>query len=321
MKLKTFLAPTIPEAMSSVRQVFGENAVIISSVRTPDNSVRLIVASDNDIQEKPNQSPTDSLSQQRLIYFQSVLETHHLPESFFIRLLNSTVRRSSKTTEEKLLISVLDDIYDFKSVEPAQKNGLYVFIGNSGCGKTTTVVKLAMHAKLNKLKVACVTLDRKKVCGALELARYLGWLDVHCTYLNDISKLNETITVLRLSYDVIFIDTPAYNPYDIKDLNEIKQIKTQVSEANMVYIQQAGMDCTEAQTQGVLFAKAGCTILLGSKLDTARNYGGLLQTALFSSYQWGGWTKSCKVSDYVLKATPEHLSRIVKGILVEKEED
>ena len=101
----------------------------------------------------------------------------------------------------------------------------------------------------------------------------------------------------------------------------MEQIKTQLSDAYMVYIQPAGMDYTEAQTQGAMFSKSGCTILLGSKLDMARNYGGLLQTALFSSYQWGGWTKSCKVSDYVLKGTPEYLSRIIKGVLTEKEED
>lgn len=317
MKLRAFSAESIPEAMNEIKQVFGEKAVIISSSRCSDNTVRLIVASEES--EIYSNEGTEELRQRRLSYFKNLFSPHHVFDSYYERLLNALSKKSVKLTEEKWLISALEEMYAYKSIAPIKKNGVYLFLGNAGCGKTTTIAKIAFHTQLNQLKVACITLDRQKACGAAELARYAGWMNIMCTYLNDLSKLNETVTVLRLTHDVILIDTPAYNPYNTADLEQIHQMKMQLLDAEIIYVQQAGMDCWEAQTQGALFAKAGCTILLGTKLDTVRSYGSLLQTVLYGSYQWGGWSKSNKITDFLLEADSSNLNNIIRGIL--KRED
>lgn len=320
MKLKTFTATSMPQAMNDIRQVFGENAVIVSSLRCPDNTVRLIVAAEDKgatgfLEEEKNRRAA------RLAYFKNLLEPHGVPESYYERLLNAISRKSSKLAEEKWLAAAFEELYVFKSIEPLKKNGLYVFLGAAGCGKTTAVAKAAYHAKLNKLKVACITLDKQKACGAAELARYAGWMNISCTYLNEINKLNETVTMLRLSHDVILIDTPALNPYLEEDLEQIHAIKMQLSDAEMIYVQAAGTDYVEARMQGAFFAKGGCTVLLGTKLDLTRRYGGLLECALFGSYQWGGWSKSNKITDYLLEAGSGNLNNIMRGILSKREDD
>lgn len=319
MKLKTFSAANMPQAMSDIRQVFGDNAVIISSLRCPDNTVRLIVATE----EKEAALGADDENRRaiRRQYFKNLLEPHGVSDSYYERLLNAISRKSAKLAEDKWLSAALEELYVFKSIEPLHKNGLYVFLGAAGSGKTLAVAKTAFYAKTNKLKVACITLDKKKACGAAELARYAGWMNISCSYLNEISKLNETVTMLRLSHEVILIDTPAYNPYSEEDLNQVRQIKTQLSDGEMIYVQPAGMDYKEARRQGALFAKAGCTTLLGSKLDLTRHYGGLLESALFGSYQWGGWSNSNKITDYLLEAGSGNLNNILRGILSKREED
>ena len=319
MKLKTFSADSIPEAMNAVKQTFGENAVIISSGRLPNHTVRLVVAIEENVshQEEPDQE----MRNRRLAYFKNLLAPHHVFDSYYERLLNALSRKSAKLTEEKWLVAALEEMYVYKSIAPLKRNNVSVFLGPAGSGKTTAVAKAAFQAKANRLKAACVTLDRQKVCGAAELERFAGWMNIPCTCLNEISKLNETVTVLRLSHDVILIDTPAYNPYNSTDLEKIREIKTQLSDAEMIYTQQAGLDCKEAETQGALFSKAGCTVLLGTKLDMARSVGGLLQTALFGSYQWGGWSKSNKITDYLLEAGSGTLNNIIRGMLYKREDD
>ncbi len=319
MKLKTFFADSIPAAMTAVKQTFGENAVIISSGRLPNHTVRLVVA----IEEKETEAdfPDQEIRQKRAAHFQNLLAPHGVFDSYYERLLNALSRKSAKLTEEKWLVAALEEMYVYKSIAPLKKNDVYVFLGAAGSGKTTAVAKAAFQAKSSHLKVACITLDRQKVCGAAELERSAGWMNIVCTCLSDISKLNETVTVLRLTHDVILIDTPAYNPYNPSDLERINEIKTQLSDAEMIYTQQAGLDCKEAETQGALFAKAGCTVLLGTKLDGARTVGGLLQTALFGSYQWGGWSKSNKITDYLLEAGSGTLNNIIRGMLCKREDD
>lgn len=322
MKLKTFKASGIPEAMTAIRQTFGENAVIVSSVRLPDNQVKLIVASEATSlsSDKPVEAEKTKRIH-RLHYFQSRLRQHVLPESYFERLVNGVVRKSIKITEEKLLMTAFSEMYAFKPLVPLKKNNVFVFVGNAGCGKTMVVAKMAFQAKLQKLKVACITTDRRKVYGSGELARYMGWMDISCTYLDDYAKLNETVTVLRLTNDIILIDTSAISPYNTQEMKQLKTIKEQLSDADIVYVQSAGMSYQEAQTQGLIFAQNGCSILFATKLDMIRDYGGLLQTAFVGNYRWGGWSSSSKVADRLISVNAEQLGQLITGTLSDKEDE
>lgn len=322
MKLKTFFAASIPEAMSEIRHVFGENAVIVSSFRTKDKGVKLVVATEEntDLSHGPIQEEIHK-NESRRAYFKKVLRQRHLSDELIERLVGALSRKGVKTPEEKFLPRALAELYAYKSIEPLKKNGLFVFVGTGGCGKTTVVSKLALHARIQKIKTALITLDTQKVSGVAELMRYAGLMDMSCTVIQDWEKLNETVTVLRLNYDLILIDTPALNPYNSADIIRLKTIKTQVSDADMIYVQQAGLDYHEAQMQGVFFAKAGATKMIVTKTDAAMNYGGFLQSAVFSAFQFAGFSRSEKIADYLVEATPENLSRLLKNGLVDGDEE
>ncbi len=322
MKLKTFMADSIPEAMSEIRRVFGENAVIVSSFRSQECGVKLIVATEEnyDTPDTPIQEEQHK-NEQRRNYFETALKHLYLSAGMIERLVGAVARKSSKTTEDKLLKLALSELYTYKSIEPLKKNGVFVFVGTGGCGKTTAVGKVAWHAKTQKIKTAVITLDTRKAGSVNELVRYASLMDMSCTVLSDWEQLNETVTMLRLNYDLILIDTPAFNPYLASDVVRLQQIKTQVADADMIYVQPAGLDCHEAQTQGIVFAKAGCTRLLVSKLDAAVGYGGFLQSAVFSAYQFAGFMDSGKITDYIGAATVDNLVRLLKHGSVDGEEE
>ena len=52
MRLKTISASSVPEAMKEVRDVWGEEAVIVSSLKLSDGRIQLVVA----IGENENES-------------------------------------------------------------------------------------------------------------------------------------------------------------------------------------------------------------------------------------------------------------------------
>lgn len=311
MKLKTFFAASIPEAMSEIRQIFGENAVIISSYRTKDKGVKLIVATEENEKSAPGLIHEEMRkNEQRRTYFQKILAHRQVSGEFIERLVGALVHKSAKTAEEKLLPRALSELYAYKSIEPLKKNGLLVFVGTAGCGKTTAIAKIAWHAKTLKTKTALISLDTRK--PAHELARYADLLNASYTTLSDWQKLNETVTMLRLNYDLILIDTPAFNPYDKADIDRLKTIKIQVADADLIYVQAAGADCHEAQTRGAVFARYGCTQVLVSQIDLATSYGGFLQSAVFSAYQLAGFMRSAKITDFIEPATPENLAALLK---------
>ncbi len=321
MKLKTFFADSIPEAMSEIRRVFGEKAVIVSSFRTKGKGVKLVVATEEAEQSGSLIRDEYHKNEQRRRYFKKILASRQVSDEMIERLVNALARKGSKISEEKFLSRAIAELYSFKSLEPIKRSGLFAFVGASGCGKTTAVAKLAFHAKTQKIQTALITLDTQKVGGADELMRYAHIMEMPCTVLDDWHKLNETITVLRLNYGLILIDTPALNPYNTEDAGRLNVIKTQVADADMIYVQQAGMDCHEAQTQGAVFSKGGCLRLLVTKTDASASYGGFLQSAAFSAFQFAGFSKSGKVTDYLTEATPDNLAQLLKHGSGEGEEE
>ncbi len=322
MKLKTFFADSIPSAMSDIRQVFGEKAVIVSSFRTNDKGVRLIVATEE--QDVFFNSPIQDemrKSKQRRTFFKNMLSHRHLSDEYIERLVNAVARKSIKTSEDKLLSRALSEMYAYKSIEPLKKNGLYVFMGTAGCGKTTVVSKLAFHTKALKIKTALVTLDTRKSKQSSELLRYAHLMQIPCTTLHEWDKLNETVTMLRLNHDLILIDTPSLNPYHTEDIARMHMIKTQLSDAELVYVQPAGLDYHEARAQGCVFAHQGCTEMVITKTDMSTAYNGFLQSALFSAFRLAGLSESPYITDYLKEITPDKLASLLKNGVSEGEDE
>ena len=46
MKIKTIFAPSIPKAMEEIRDLYGEQAIIISTSRVSNKGVKLIIATE-----------------------------------------------------------------------------------------------------------------------------------------------------------------------------------------------------------------------------------------------------------------------------------
>lgn len=323
MKLKTFFSPNVPSAMEEIRTLFGEDAIIVSAHRTDNKGVKLIVATEEKNTDKNlNQKLSDPKNQNRFSFFQEALKHHHLPNSFIERLVQNTQRKNSKTADERLITYAISETFNFKSIFPPQNNRIYILAGNAGSGKTLTALKMAFQAKKDKKKPALITLDTFKTGGSFELATAAQLMKIPCTVLKETKSLNETVTMMRLNADYIIIDTPALNPYLSLHLDRLKAIKQQITEAEMILTMQGGLETSEAITQGALFAKAGCSSLIATKLDCSKMYGSLLQTALNNQLSFAGFSLSGKVTDALVDATPISLTRLLcNPDLFEQEDD
>ncbi|HNI70438.1 MAG TPA: AAA family ATPase, partial [Marmoricola sp.] len=79
-------------------------------------------------------------------------------------------------------------------------------VGPHGCGKTTTIAKLAAAAKFRRgQSVTLVSLDRQKVGGAEQLRAYADVLDVPFRSASTKSQLAEVLR--EVNTDLVFIDT------------------------------------------------------------------------------------------------------------------
>ena len=311
MKIKTIFAPSIPKAMEEIRELYGEQAVIISTSRVANKGIKLIIATE----EKTNEadlfsSVNDERLEQRRIFFQNMLKHHAFPNEFIERLIFTSLKKTIKNQDEKLLTNTFDELFHFKPLYPIEKNTIYVFVGNAGSGKTLTLKKMALQAKKERLKPCIITLDTEKSGAITDIKNFSKILQIPCSVVKNIKDLNEATTLMRLSHDYILIDTPSINPYKTTDIEKLKLIKQQISDAEFVLIMPAGLDPQESTAQGALFSKNGCNLFIATKLDCSIKHFNILQTLLYNQLSLSAFCFSDKIIDTPIEATAQNLTKL-----------
>ncbi len=320
MKLKTFFAPSVPEAMQEIRDLYPDNAVIVSATKI-DKGVKLIIAlQENVSQEDLFTALTDERIDSRKNFFSTLL-THQAFEDVFIqRLVQASLKKGTKVAQEKLLSHAFSELYSFKPLYPILKNAIYVLTGNAGSGKTLLAKKMAFQAKKEGLKTALVTLDTIKSGAVSDLKQFAQMLKIPITVTQNIKDLNESLTMMRLSADYILVDTPSINPYKQTDLEKLKFMRSQLMDAEFVLTMPAGLDAQEAVSEGALFYKHGCTSLIATKLDCAVRYYNLFKTTVYNQLSWSAFSFSENITHPPVEATAQNLATLLTVPLTQQYE-
>ena len=101
MKIKTLFAPSIPKAMEEIRDLYGEQAVIISTSRVLNKGIKLIIATEEKTTEADLfSSINDEKIEQRRVFFQDMLKHLSFPDEFIERLALTSLKKTIKYTKK-----------------------------------------------------------------------------------------------------------------------------------------------------------------------------------------------------------------------------
>ena len=246
MRLRTFTAATMDEAMRDMRRQLGASATVLMSNRI-DESVRVLAA---DPSREPGANRT----------FFAALAAHGAPTPII-----EAVRAHGGDPADALASCL-----PFAPL-PA---GPLLLIGPPGSGKSLTVAKLAARAVFARQPVALMTADNDRAAGAEELDRLATVLGLT---LQRVGPATIRTAITELGPHVI-IDTPAANPFDSSDIVRIAGLIA-ASRAEPVVVLPAGMDIAEATDAAHTFAALGAKRLITTRLDGARRWGSLFAAA------------------------------------------
>jgi len=107
---------------------------------------------------------------------------------------------------------------------PAMPPDVYILVGPTGVGKTTTLAKLAAKCVLGeRLNVGLITTDTFRVAAVDQIREYSSLLGVEVGVAFSAEEIN---LQLKKFYDkdVVFIDSPGRSPYDTEGLKQIKAV-------------------------------------------------------------------------------------------------
>jgi flagellar biosynthesis protein FlhF len=150
----------------------------------------------------------------------------------------------------------------------------HVFVGPTGQGKTSTVVKMACHLSMKeKKKIAILSGDHVKIGAADQLKIYSQILNVPC---GKIQRPQDWLSIEKAleGFDHILLDTPGVNLRTQQDLETLRAVlPPNMAGMDVHFVQSAMARDTDAFEVADRFRMIGFKDVIFTRLDEAVQHG------------------------------------------------
>lgn len=194
---------------------------------------------------------------------------------------------------------------------------VYVFVGPTGVGKTTTIAKLAANFSLiERKKIAFVTVDTYRIAAVDQLKTIGDIMDVPVQVVYSPRELKDCLRNLE-NNDMIFIDTAGRSHKNAIQIEELKHyLETARPEETFIVLPATGkyQDLLDILS---VYENLNITKLIFTKLDETSFYGPIYNIACRKKYPLSYFTNGQNIPDDIEDAEPV---RLVEMVLKEQSE-
>lgn len=328
MRLKTFHAPSVAEAMSQVRDALGDEAIIVSSRTEKGGAVRLTAAIDEDesmpagfaperaMREPPKPAQPSPFSMpgpepdagEELI---EILLRHGTPAAITENFLSAAAPMAgTESSLESRLSAILGGVLSFSPLLPQKPSPRpIVLVGLPGSGKTLAAARLATQAVMAGLKPVVISADTVRAGGTEQLEAFTRLLNIPLTTIEDPEALEDAIAA-HAAADLFIIDTPGINPFREDERAMIRKLLG-LPGCDPLLVMPASGDPHEAVDCARTFMSLGAARILPTRLDIGRRFGSLLAAAQATRLPITIASASPKVTDRFIDMTPKYLAGLL----------
>lgn len=295
MRLKTFQAATMSEAMDLVRQALGEEAIIVSTYSHRNGEGVEITAAieqhtDDDFATPeaqamrygqgngrlfvPDDDFADHSPEQMGELILGALQWHGVPARVAERLAQAAMRVGLDDAVGALA-EALDETYRFPGL--SSDNRPVILIGPPGGGKTIVAAKLAARCVIDRRSVHVVSCDGSRAAAGEQLAalcRVMATPFMEAPTPRDLSLAIDTVPPAAK----LVVDTAGINLHDATERRMLKEL-IQVSGAEPVAVFAAGTDAMEVGELAAQAVALGARRYVATRIDSARRLGALITAA------------------------------------------
>jgi flagellar biosynthesis protein FlhF len=331
MRLKSFYAPTMADAMDLVRTILGEDAIIVAT-REEADGVRVTAAVEDGAAPPPPRRPTaepkpdggqrpaeaaaepaaepppPQVTQDMLDQVGDALYRLGVPAAVSEKLV-AAMEGLAASDPVVALAAGLSAVYRFDPLPPGKHGMPIALVGPPGSGKTLAIAKLATRAVMNGKTVGLVTTDTVRAGGVEQLAGFARLLKVKLVTVDDPSTLPDALAVHR-GCDQVWIDTAGRNPFDRADMDELAAF-LRAAAVEPVLVMPAGGDPAEAAEIAQAFRSLGAKRILPTRIDASRRYGGFMAAAHDAQLAFSDASQTSKVPNGLTPLTPVALARLL----------
>ena len=308
MRLKSFTANSLPEAMGRVREALGPDAVILSTQPSDDGKgVRVTAA----LEDSPLESLAFDAPEGIAVSIDEIGEAlayHRVPPGLFDRLVGAAAALPAED-ETLALGGALDNEFDFAALPEGPTPRPLMLIGPPGAGKTATAAKLCARVRLAGGQASLITMDTVKSGGMAQVTAFAEALGARLESAPDVDALAALAEACPKDRFVV-IDTVGANPFDGQDMGRLARA-ARAAGADPIAVLPAGGDAADCAEAAVAFAEVGAARRIVTKIDTARRFGGFLSAAQAGGMALMAAGASPNISNGLLPFNPVSLARLL----------
>jgi flagellar biosynthesis protein FlhF len=269
MRLRTFTAATMGDAMSLVRARLGPDAVIVSTEEGEDGATRVTAAVEQIERLSPGIEPDviDALNE--------ALSGHGLAPLLIEKILCAALPFE---TDEPLLAlaSAFATFFSFAPLDGEIRRPL-LLAGPPGAGKTVSLAKLATRALMAGRAVRLVTADTVRAGGIEQLEAFARVLRIQVHRAESAQRLAPLAADTQPG-ELLLIDSPGINPYSAGDRRELSQLIA-ASGAEPVLVLPAGGDAVDTVEMARIFRDLGASRMVVTRVDMVQRLGSIVACA------------------------------------------
>lgn len=292
MRLKTFTARTIAQALQQVRMELGEDAVILST-ESGRGGARLVAA-------LPPSADAEQVVDAALAAaagtavvaaaaggavaapppatdgLRAALAWHGVPAGLVERLLRGAVA-SDAAEPAAVLAAALDAVLGFQPLADRAGGRPVMLVGPPGVGKTLTAAKLIVDAHRRGRPIFTASCDTRRAGGIEQLEAFTRILELPLVRISEPAGLGDAVAA-AVAGSTVIIDTAGCCPFSRDDTQTLAPL-IEAAEAEPVLVLAAGSDAAEAGETAAAFAQLGCRRMIATRIDVSRRLGCLIAAA------------------------------------------
>ncbi len=307
MRLRTFTAKTMPEAMARVRIELGADAIILSTGCVA-GGISVTAALDQSETAAPAAAETAAPVEDWFEALHETLAAHGTPAPLVERVLTAALERS-QPDRHLALAGGLEAAFSFAPLSERPLNRPLMLVGPPGAGKTISIAKLATRAVLAGLKPIVVSTDTVRAGGIAQLESFICMLGVQLRRADSAGQLGEHVAAAGEAGPVL-IDSAGINPYSASDRGELAALLVAAG-AEPVLVLPAGGDIFDATEIAHAFAELGATRLLTTRLDMVHRLGSQLAAADAAQLSFCDASLSPDIARGLTPLNPTALARLL----------
>lgn len=309
MRLRTFTAPTIADAMQLVRNELGIDAVILSTQRLgKGKGVQVTAGLESQERLARPLVPGADGAIEAIDAVGTALEFHGVPPLIADRLLAAAADLLAGEPV-MALAGALDAQFGFAPLDSLFGRAPVMLIGCPGAGKTSTIAKLAGRARLAKREIVAVTCDVLRAGAVEQLATYAKLLEIPAYRAKDATALANAIAGAPAGA-LVLVDTVGSNPFDAEEMERLAAF-VEAAGAEPILVQAAGGDVVESAESASAFAAFGARRLIATRVDAVRRLGGVLSAAQVGKLALAGLGTSPQIAIGLSPVNPVSLARLM----------